>query len=158
MATLQPLRDEHRDLLPHIERLRDLADRAGDLASDELAREVADAHEFLTGHLLRHAQAEERVLYPEVGRVMGAAAATATMSRDHVEVERLTGELAALRDLPTYTAAHRQTLQRVLYGLYALVGVHFAKEEEVYVPLLEKGLSQEEADGLLAAMHHAAHS
>ena len=157
MATLQSLREEHRDLLPHIERLRDLADHAGDLESGELARRIAEAHDFLTGHLLRHARAEERVLYPEVGRVLGAAQATATMSRDHVEVERLTGELGELRDLPAYTAGHRRTLQRVLYGLYALAGVHFAKEEEVYLPLLEDRLSQEDADGMIAAMHRAAH-
>jgi hypothetical protein len=37
------------------------------------------------------------------------------------------------------------SLRRVLYGLYTIIGLHFAKEEELYAPLLERGLSPEEA-------------
>lgn len=37
---------------------------------------------------------EEDALYPVVARLMGAPAATATMTRDHVEVERLSAEEA----------------------------------------------------------------
>jgi iron-sulfur cluster repair protein YtfE (RIC family) len=158
MHTLEPLRDEHRTLLPHIERLRELADRIGDLAPEEVATGVADAHDFLTGHLMPHAEAEEEVLYPAVGRVLGTAAATATMSRDHAEVARLTDELGRLRDRPGYPEDEQRTLRRVLYGLYALVGVHFAKEEEVYLPLLEESLGPEEAERILAEMARAAHA
>ena len=158
MDALQPLRDEHRALLPHVERLRELADRIGDLAPDDLARAVADAHDFLADHLMRHAEAEEEVLYPAVGRALGAAAATATMSRDHAEVARLTGELGRLRDRRDYPHDEQRTLRRVLYGLYALVSVHFAKEEEVYVPLLEQSLGPQEAERILADMARAAHT
>ena len=44
-----------------------------------------------------HAKAEDAVLYPEVERVTGAPGATATMRREHVEVERLTAELERIR-------------------------------------------------------------
>lgn len=47
-------------------------------------------------------------------------------------------------------------LKRVLYGLYTLVKVHFAKEEEVYLPLLDANLSVKEAREMFEAMEAAA--
>jgi hypothetical protein len=46
----------------------------------------------------------------------------------------------------------------VLYGLYALVKVHFAKEEEVYLPLLDARLQPREAREMFAGMEEAAHA
>jgi hypothetical protein len=43
-----------------------------------------------------------------------------------------------------------------LYGLYALVKVHFAKEEEVYLPLLDARLTTGEAHAMFEAMEAAA--
>ena len=37
-----------------------------------------------------------------------------------------------------------------------LVRLHFAKEEEVYLPVLDAGLSLEEATEMFRAMHKAA--
>src|SRR5512135_3897051 len=97
MTTLtQPLRDEHKELLPHIELLRTVADTIGEAPFGSLRRSIDEAYAFLTHHLLPHAQAEERTLYPVVGRLIGAPEATATMSRDHVEIDRLTQELGSL--------------------------------------------------------------
>ena len=45
----------------------------------------------------------------------------------------------------------------MLYGLYALVKVHFAKEEEVYLPILDQRLTPEAAQEMFEAMEHAAH-
>ena len=81
------------------------------------------------------------------------------MRRDHVEVGRLTAELGTLRAQLVGTAldpAQAKALRRILYGLYALVSVHFAKEEEIYLPILDQRLSAEEARDLFAAMDHAA--
>ena len=50
-----------------------------------------------------------------------------------------------------------RSLRQVLYGLYALVKVHFAKEEEVYLPLLDARLSAAEAHQMFEAMETAAH-
>ena len=41
--------------------------------------------------------------------------------------------------------------------LYALIKVHFAKEEEIYAPLLEARLTGDEARELFAAMDRAAY-
>jgi hemerythrin-like domain-containing protein len=95
-----------------------------------------------------------------VQKAMGAPQATATMSRDHVEVGRLTEELgsllAGLKPGKVSPGVSR-ALQRVLYGLYALVKVHFAKEEEIYLPLLDARLTQDEANEMFEAMETAAH-
>ncbi len=155
----QPLRDEHKELLPHIELLRTVADVIGEAPIASLRRSVDEAYAFLTHHLLPHAQAEKRALYPVVGRLMGAPEATATMSRDHVEVSRLIQELGALRshlESASMDVSQERALRRVLYGLSALVRVHFAKEEEIYLPLLDARLTAEEAARIFAAMERAA--
>jgi iron-sulfur cluster repair protein YtfE (RIC family) len=45
-----------------------------------------------------------------------------------------------------------QALRRVLYGLYAIIKLHLAKEEEIYLPILEARLPVEEVNGLVEAM------
>ncbi|MFF9059446.1 hemerythrin domain-containing protein [Streptomyces sp. NPDC101213] len=161
MTTLtQQVHDEHAHLLPHIETLRTVADTVGRTTPEELGAALVDLRRFLTGHLVPHAEAEDRVLYPAVARVMGAAEATATMSREHVEVGRLARELDTLHeamDREGLDDGRQAALRRVLYGLYALLKVHFAKEEEIYLPLLEARLPGPEAERLLAELAHAGH-
>jgi iron-sulfur cluster repair protein YtfE (RIC family) len=110
--------------------------------------------------LIPHAEAEDAVLYPVVEQVMNAPAATATMSRDHVEVARLTADLQRLRDSLQGSSdpALRRQLQRILYGLYAIIRLHFAKEEEIYLPLLDAGLAPADADEMFHAMHEHVHA
>lgn len=130
----QPIREEHEHLAPHIEDLRRLGDSAiasGGPLDEELRRSV----DFLQQHLLIHAGAEDQVMYPQVAELLGAPRATATMSRDHVEVERLTAELAATS--PT----DRGAVARLAYSLHALVSLHFAKEEEIYLEVMDAAMS-----------------
>jgi hemerythrin-like domain-containing protein len=161
MALTKPLRDEHAELAPHIDALRAAGDAVGNVAPAELKVLVDDSYDFLAHHLIPHAGAEEAALYPVVQRVMGAVEATATMTRDHVEIQALTDELAACREqLATTSALDDQLanrLRRVLYGLHHLVKVHFAKEEEVYLPILDQRLSPDEATAMFDAMTRAAH-
>jgi iron-sulfur cluster repair protein YtfE (RIC family) len=160
MANLtQPLREEHKELLPHIEAIRLAADAIGETPLSELRPQIDGVYDFLAHHLLPHAQAEEAALYPVVGKVMGAPEATGTMSRDHVEVERLINELGLIRSSTTgstLTTSQIKDLRRVLYGLYTLVKVHFAKEEEVYLPILDARLTPDEARRLFENMEQAA--
>jgi iron-sulfur cluster repair protein YtfE (RIC family) len=155
MNTLtQPLRDEHEELMPHIERILEVATSIPEASLEQLRAGVDGVYEFLADHLLPHAQAEDAALYPTVQKVLGSPDATRTMSRDHVEVGRYIDELAVLRmDL---SPENFKALQRVLYGLYALVKVHFAKEEEVYLPILEARLTPDEAKEMFEAMEQAA--
>ncbi len=161
MARMQLLRDEHAELAPHIDALRTAADAVGNVPPAELRVLVDDSYEFLAHHLMPHAAAEEAALYPAVQRAMGAVEATATMARDHVEVHALTDELAGYREQFAAASALDDQLanglRRVLYGLHHLVKVHFAKEEEVYLPVLEERLSADEATAMFDAMARAAH-
>jgi hemerythrin-like domain-containing protein len=155
----QPLREEHKQLLPHIEYIREAADLVGDAPPEAFARTLDDVHTFIVHHLMPHARAEERVLYPAVERALHAAGATATMIRDHREIERLSDELGELRwQVGTRPVVDHEakSLRRVLYGLYALIRLHFVKEEEVLLPVLDEMLTADEAIRLFEDMAAAA--
>lgn len=155
----QPLRDEHRELLPHLDALQSLADAIGEAPASDIVKRLDDILAFLADHLLVHAQAEEQVLYPAVAEVMGAPGTTATMRRDHVAIHQMISDLQALRrhlDSAHLTPTDERDLRRLLYGLHAVVQVHFAKEEEVFLPALDAGLTPDKAHSLFAAMEHAA--
>jgi len=155
----QPLREEHIELWPHVESLRVAADAVGVDSPAAIRAKAEEAYDFLWRHLIPHAKAEDAALYPVVQRVMGAPRATATMSRDHVEVGTLTGELSAAiakiqpGEVPADAA---RDLRRTLYGLYALVHLHFAKEEEIYLPILDAALSPAQAKAMFEKMETAA--
>lgn len=146
----EALREGHKALLPDIDDLRLTEDRLDEMAQDEVRRSLDRVYQFLTGQLIPHAAAEEEVLYPVVAKILGSPQATATMSRDDIEVSRLIEQLGWLRSQATgFDLKQMKNLRRVLYGLHALLKVHFAKEEEVYLPLLESHLSNAEAHRLL---------
>ena len=161
MNTLtQPLRDEHKELFPSVDRIRQVAERIGEAPIAEIRQGVEEVYDFLAYHLKPHAEAEDAALYPVVQKVLGSPDATRTMSRDHVEVGRYIEELASLKDNlsdGTLTSEQTRSLRRVLYGVYALLKVHFAKEEEVYLPILDQRLTPEAAQEMFEAMEHAAH-
>jgi iron-sulfur cluster repair protein YtfE (RIC family) len=161
MNTLtQPLRDEHKELMPEVERILQVAEQVGQAPVEEVRSGVEKVYEFLAFHLKPHAEAEDAALYPVVQKVLGSPDATKTMSRDHVEVGRYIDDLAALRGgLATGVLSEPQTteLRRVLYGVYALLRVHFAKEEEVYLPILDQRLDEKAAREMFEAMEAAAH-
>ena len=161
MKTLtQPLRDEHKELFPQVEAILQVAEKIGEAPVSDVRRGVETVYDFLAYHLKPHAEAEEAALYPAVQKALGSPEATKTMSRDHVEVGRYIGELAELRkglSGDSLTTAQVRSLRRVLYGVYALVSVHFAKEEEVYLPILDQRLTPEAGRELFEAMEAAAH-
>jgi iron-sulfur cluster repair protein YtfE (RIC family) len=156
----QPLRDEHKELFPSVDRIRQVAELVGDAPAAEIRRGVEEVYDFLANHLKPHAEAEDAALYPVIQSVMGSPDATKTMSRDHVEVGRYIDELATLKadlaDQPL-TPTQATDLRRVLFGVYGLVKVHFAKEEEVYLPILDQRLTPEAAQEMFEQMEAAAH-
>jgi hemerythrin-like domain-containing protein len=160
MNTLtQPLRDEHKELFPHVDRIRQVAELIGEAHIMEIREGVENVYNFLAYHLKPHAEAEDAALYPVIQKVLGSPDATKTMSRDHVEVGRYIEDLDTLRKQLSNDALTPQqvkSLQRVLYGVYALVKVHFAKEEEVYLPILDQRLTPESAKEMFEAMEAAA--
>jgi iron-sulfur cluster repair protein YtfE (RIC family) len=154
----RPPRDEHRQLLPHVDQLRLAADHLGTDPLGMSRTAVTEAHRFLVDYLLPHARAEEAVLYPAIERLLRAPLATATMRHDHVEISRLTEDLGWLLDRFVTCPATTDLLldvRPVLYGLHTLIRAHFAKEEEIFFPLLAEHLTSAEIDGLCLDMETA---
>jgi iron-sulfur cluster repair protein YtfE (RIC family) len=154
-----PLRAEHAGLLPPIEKLRTLADRIDEFDTAPLLAEVDRALAFVEGELVPHALAEEAVLYPAVALFLGGPDSTATMARDHVEIDRLVASLRRARDeVAAGEGGARHDVRRLLYALHAVTTLHLAKEEEVYLPILDDRLDSVVAVGIFARMHEAARS
>lgn len=159
----EPIRTEHRGLIPDVEAVDraaiELAQWNQEAASDRLFHII----DFLEGQLLPHAAAEESVMYPAIDEAMGAAIATATMRVDHDEIasrvkhlrETITKALDVWPDAERAAAVARQ-----LSALAAIILLHFRKEEEVLLPILDSKLTVDEAEALFEAMdsEHAHHS
>ncbi|HEX6115602.1 MAG TPA: hemerythrin domain-containing protein [Solirubrobacterales bacterium] len=147
MRPTEPFRSEHAELLEHIEHLAEAARQMPRLSVDERGELRARILGFLQGTLLPHAQAEEQVLYPEWAELIGFADAAVPMVHDHeaivARIERL--EAADLGDV--------DALQELLYGLYALISVHFRKEEDIQLPAFDA--APEVAEQVLARMEAA---
>jgi len=155
MIDVAGLRLEHHALGAHVDALRTVADGIGVVDAEITLAGVDNLHEFLTHHLLPHAQAEEAVLYPLIDRLMGAADSTATMRRDHVEIVRLADQLAQLRQAlhsGRVPVSIERDLRRTLYGLHVLVALHLAKEDEIYAPVLERHVDVATAEVLTQRM------
>ena len=140
VATALQLRAEHDAVLPLIEKIRSSADglstRACDLAP---VRTLLDR---LEGELLPHERADEELLVPLVGRALGGTDATAAMSRTHAEIEHQVGRLRRLLvglDSETTQPEDVVELRRLLYGLYAVLRLHNAQEEEGAFSLVPSG-------------------
>jgi iron-sulfur cluster repair protein YtfE (RIC family) len=155
----EPLRAEHRQLLPRLHELRSVAAGIGASAPSNLQARLDGMVRWLREHLVPHARAEEAVLYPAVEREMGSPGAMATMVADHVEVvrriDRLAETASALVERPL-EPEQLEDLQAQLYGLWAILLLHFDKEENVLLPVLDERLSTGDAEALFTAM--AAHA
>jgi iron-sulfur cluster repair protein YtfE (RIC family) len=154
------LRAEHQDLLPHLLALDVAADDVFTWDRDETVSALNEVVGFLRGHLVPHASAEEKVLYPAVEQAMAAPGATDTMKADHTEIvariDRL-AETVATIDHRSPDAALARDLSHQLVGLSAILQLHFRKEEEVLLPVLDATLRPDDAAALFARMGEVAH-
>jgi iron-sulfur cluster repair protein YtfE (RIC family) len=155
-----PLRFEHRHLVPRVDDLRLAAAGLRDRNVEAALARVDKALAFLHDVLLPHAQAEEEGLYPAVERALNSPRATETMRRDHVEISRMSDALRFLRGHLAESAKAEtiEALRRLLYGLHAVVMLHFAKEEEIYLPVLDMHLTAAELEHVVATMRDTAHA
>lgn len=93
---------------------------------------------FLVDDLMRHERQEDRTIYPMLAQAIGSEDATAALHRTHTEIFHLIGLYDRLvGDLPPEGPAPEDLvdLRRVLYGLDAILRLHMAQEEELYVSL-----------------------
>ena len=128
-------RAEHREFAPELLRVRTVADRLGELAPDEVRRELEAVRHFVVERLPQHEEEEEEAIYPVVARLMGGEDPMSSMARAHIEISHLARVFRQLlEDLPLEgpTPDDLVDLRRVLYGLHAILRLHFAQEEEAY--------------------------
>jgi hypothetical protein len=128
-------RAEHREFAPELQRIRAVADRLEALPRDEARHELEQIRWFLLERLPRHEREEEDAVYPVVARMLGGEDPMGSMERAHMEIEHLArvfGHL--LEDVPQEGPGPEDLidLRRVLYGLHAILRLHFAQEEEAY--------------------------
>ena len=125
------LRVEHDATIAVVEQIRSVADQ---LTSQAPA--LAPAHALLgrlENELLPHEREDEELLVPLVARALGGSAATAALSRTHAEIEHQVRRLRRLLDELGGGDVQPEDvveLRRLLYGLYAVLRLHNAQEEE----------------------------
>ena len=128
-------RREHREFAPELQRLRSVADRLEQMSGAEAIRELETVRVFIAERLPRHEEEEEAAVYPIVASLMGGEDPMSSMARAHVEISHL-GRIfqQLLEDLPPEGPSPDDLLdlRRVLYGLHAILRLHFAQEEEAY--------------------------
>ncbi|CAB4954300.1 unannotated protein [freshwater metagenome] len=131
------IRAEHVSVRPVVEQVRSVAD-ALTTAGCDLAP-VRDLLVRLETSTLPHERAEQRELYPAIARAMGGADPMGTLTRGHVEIEHQVSRLRRLLDELTDSAPEPEDvveLRRLLYGLYAVLRLHNAEEEELAFTLV----------------------
>ena len=140
VALAHRLRAEHDAVLPDVEQIRAVADG---LSSHE--GDLDPAHALLArleSELLPHERADEELLVPLMSRALGGSDATAAISRTHAEIEHQVGRLRRLiADLDNDNVQPEDVveLRRLLYGLYAVLRLHNAQEEEGAFALVPTG-------------------
>jgi Hemerythrin HHE cation binding domain len=86
---------------------------------------------FLRYDVGEHMRADQRLLYPKIAERLDDPLAAAPMNYDHRAIRWWTDEIARAEITDT------SELQRLLYGLHALIKVHLSREEDLYVGALE---------------------
>ena len=117
-----------------------VADQIGVVTPERALELVQEVRQFLFVELLPHEQAEDSELYPALARVLGGDDTTGTMSRGHAEIAHLTHRLGrVLDDIDNHRLEGEDATDvlRLLYGLHAVLTLHFSQEDESYLSLAD---------------------
>lgn len=130
------LRAQHEASLVVVEEIRAVADQISTQAPDLVP--VRGLLDRLRTVLLTHEHADQAQLVPLVARALGAPA-TYALTRTHAEIEHQVGRLGRLLgDIPDEGAQPEDMVEvrRLLYGLYGVLRLHNAQEDETAHSLL----------------------
>ncbi len=136
VALGRELHAQHEAALPVVEEIRAVADR---LSTDQ--PQLAPARRLLgrlRSDLLTHERADQEHLVPLVARALGPSA-TYSLTRTHAEIEHQVARLGRLlADIPDADVQPEDVveLRRLLYGLYGVLRLHNAQENETAFSLL----------------------
>jgi heavy metal translocating P-type ATPase len=142
IAMGERFRTEHEMIRADIEELRAAADYLGRGQSADTMPRIGDIHRKLVDEVLPHEEAEDRQLYPALDKLLGGVDPTGAMSRAHVEIARQTRQLGVLLDDIGSGAPNPvdvAELQRLMYGLHAILRLHTIQEDESFLSLTDHG-------------------
>jgi heavy metal translocating P-type ATPase len=134
----EQLRIEHRHLIPPLDRLRMVADALDSQGSGGGLQSLREIEKFLAEEILPHEATDETEIYPRMAEILPGDDPMATMSRAHREIFHLVDLFQRqVADLPAGgpEPADITDLRRTLYGLHAILRLHFDQEEELYASL-----------------------
>ena len=150
--------EHHERINTMLEGLRALADSLGEQPRPaRFGSRFTAIYAAVSGTLLPHIERVEATLYPELDRLMQDRHSMVQMRREHHEIRGLVERLGTFEEAIEADAlgpAGSIGLRRVLYRLYALLKVHLAEEEE-YMRVLERNLSEAEQAELVKGLEHA---
>jgi len=129
------LASAHRTLRPQVAELAALAARLDVIDPAQARRELEAIRAVLEDELLPHEREEQRVAYPLIVEMLGREDPTGPLVQTHHEIRRLVRLFGRLVDrLPAAGPFPEdiRDLRRVLYGLHAVLTLHFAQEDELY--------------------------
>lgn len=135
------IRTEHKEIAPHLDTMLLTAHAVGEVPSHVLRDMTEVVLGFVLRELVPHSAKEDNGLYVAVDRAYGVSGATDSMRREHSEIEKYSAELSELHG--ALVAGHEpdedtvRALRRVLYGMHAVISLHLAVEEDVYLRLLQ---------------------
>ena len=137
------LRAEHEVLIPAIDQIRMVGDRLDEVPPERAGRELHDVLQFVEEVLVPHEENDDREIYPVIAGLIGGDEPLAAMSHTHQEIFHAGRLLRRLvEDIPDSGPEPDDVrdLRRHLYGLHAILRLHFAQEEELYLSLNDQYL------------------
>ncbi len=151
--TTEPFRQEHVEIKEHLRHMSQMIEAIPGASRETQKGTMAKLVKALQGHILPHAEWEEKVLYPVVDQRAGGGPYrfTAAMRHEHLIVGRWIGELEceSKREAPNAKLFVRRAEQ-----LLGLILAHFEDEEEVLLPVLDSRMTPEEFEREVASKGH----
>lgn len=131
----------HRTLRPRIDELAVLASRLDSLPPPEAREALAGVQQMLETELLPHERQEQQEAFPALAHLLPGEDPTQPLVGTHRALSRLArlyGRLVASLPPEGPGPADLHDFQRALYGLHAILTLHFDQEDELYSLLEEK--------------------
>lgn len=125
----------HRSLRPKVGELAALAAHIDELPAAEARARLEQMQQMLEQELLPHEEDEQRTAYPLIEKLLASENPTGPLVQTHYEIRRLCRLFGRLvRQLPPSGPASEdlRDIRRVLFGLHAILTLHFAQEDELY--------------------------
>ncbi len=139
---IDQLKTEHAALAPVLKQIRDLADGLPHLPGAAVAKALSVLSDSLDRQLIPHERSDDADVYPRLAPLLGGEDPLAAMSGAHREIFRMTRLLKQMTaNMPSDGPDLRrmQEVQRLLYGLEAIVRLHCAQEEELFHAVRAEG-------------------